>query len=54
MDEQTKLKLIEMIIADYYANGYTGPDYEGYNHGYADAAMNVIQTIIDIDPPGLE
>lgn len=52
MDAQTKKMLIEKIISDYYEYGCT--ENGDYNHGYADAAMNAIEEIINIDDPCLE
>ena len=52
MSEKQK-ELITRLIIDYYEYGSRESKPE-YTIGYAEATMNVIQTVLDIDPPGLE
>lgn len=50
-----KEEMITRLIIDYYEYGSRDNKPE-YTQGYAEATMNMIQTVIDlnIDPPGLE
>lgn len=52
MSEKQK-EMITGLISDYYEYGSADKRPE-YTLGYAEATMNMIQTIIDIEPPGLE
>lgn len=47
--------MITRMIIDYYEYG-SRDDKPDYARGYAEATMNMIQTVIDlnIDPPGRE